>query len=471
MFDPAFEDGRLRLSVAFRYTPESTKIPERFMSIADRVRKLSVLLSATTVVGAALVSSMTAQDAKKKPDWKDPAEYDLYKPITQTQDPKIWLDSLDKWTKQYPQSELAEVRRQLYLETYRELNRPREAFNAAVEVLRDNPNSLFALSTIVGLIYQLMPVAPADLDMAQRATTNILANPDLVYSKENRPNEMTDADVAKAKPEMLIVAQKTAGWIDWTRKDFARAEVEFGKALALDPKQGQVSYWLADAMLEQNKGNPEKQPVALYYFARAAAYDGPGSMPANDRKKLTAYLNTAYVKYHGSDEGLAALLASAKASAEAPAGFTIKSAAQIEKEKIEAEQMFDKTHPERALWKDLKAALTDPAGDTYFETKMKDALVPRLKGKLVAMSPALKPKELILAIENPAGDVTLKLDGALPGKMEPGDEISFEGIARSYTKDPFMVTFDAEKAKLSGWTGKNESLKKSLRTKKTTTPE
>jgi tetratricopeptide (TPR) repeat protein len=471
MFDPAFEDGRLRLSVAFRYTPESTKIPERFMSIADRVRKLSVLLSATTVVGAALVSSMTAQDAKKKPDWKDPAEYDLYKPITQTQDPKIWLDSLDKWTKQYPQSELAEVRRQLYLETYRELNRPREAFNAAVEVLRDNPNSLFALSTIVGLIYQLMPVAPADLDMAQRATTNILANPDLVYSKENRPNEMTDADVAKAKPEMLIVAQKTAGWIDWTRKDFARAEVEFGKALALDPKQGQVSYWLADAMLEQNKSNPEKQPVALYYFARAAAYDGPGSMPANDRKKLTAYLNTAYVKYHGSDEGLAALLASAKASAEAPAGFTIKSAAQIEKEKIEAEQMFDKTHPERALWKDLKAALTDPAGDTYFETKMKDALVPRLKGKLVAMSPALKPKELILAIENPAGDVTLKLDGALPGKMEPGDEISFEGIARSYTKDPFMVTFDAEKAKLSGWTGKNESLKKSLRTKKTTTPE
>jgi hypothetical protein len=76
-----------------------------------------------------------------------------------------------------------------------------------------------------------------------------------------------------------------------------------------------------------------------------------------------------------------------------------------------------------------------------------------------------------LAIENSAGDVTLKLDGALPGKMEPGGELEFEGIARSFTKDPFMVTFDTDKAKLSGWTGKNESLKKNSRNKKTTTPE
>src|ERR1700730_14820964 len=102
---------RLRLYFRFRYTPQSTKFQE--------VRRLSVLLktsAATVVIGAALVSSLAAQE-KKKPDWKDPAEYDLYKPITQTQDAKVWLDTLDKWTKQYPQSELAEVRRQLYLET------------------------------------------------------------------------------------------------------------------------------------------------------------------------------------------------------------------------------------------------------------------------------------------------------------------------------------------------------------------
>ena len=137
------------------------------MSIADSVRRLSVLLNrsaATVVIGAALVSSlMTSLEAqeKKKPDWKDPAEYDLYKPITQTQDPKLWLESLDKWTKQYPQSELADIRRQLYLETYRQLGKTREAFNAAFDVQRDNSNNLFALSTIVGFIYQLTPPSPA----------------------------------------------------------------------------------------------------------------------------------------------------------------------------------------------------------------------------------------------------------------------------------------------------------------------
>jgi tetratricopeptide (TPR) repeat protein len=281
---------------------------------------------------------------------------------------------------------------------------------------------------------------------------------------------MTDADAAKAKPEMRVFAQKTAGWIDWTRKDFARAEVELEKAIALDPKQALASYWLGDAMLEQNKTNPEKQPAALYYFARAASYDGTNCLPAGDRKNLMAYLNTAYVKYHGSDDGLPMLVASAKSFAAPPPGFQIKSAAQIEKERIEAEQAYDKAHPEKALWKDLKAALTAPSGDTYFETNMKDALVPRLKGRLVATTPASKPKELILAIENSAGDVTLKLDGALPGKMEPGGEIEFEGIAKSFSKDPFMVTFETDRTKLSGWTGKSEGLKKIL-SKKTMTPE
>jgi tetratricopeptide (TPR) repeat protein len=426
--------------------------------------------AATVAIGAALVCGLIAQE-KKKPDWKDAAEYDLYKPITQTQDPKLWLDTLDKWTKQYPQSELGDIRRQLYLETYRQLGRTREAFNAAVEVLRDNPNNLFALSTIVGSIYQLTSPSTADLDVAERAATTILANLDGIYAKENRPTEMTDSDAAKAKPEMHVFAQKTAGWIDWTRKDFARAEVELAKAIALDPKQAQVSYWLGDAMLEQNKTNPEKQPVALYYFARAASYEGPNSLPASDRKNLMTYLNTAYVKYHGSDEGLAMLVGSAKSFAAPPPGFQIKSAAQIEKERIEAEQMFDKAHPEKALWKDLKAALTAPSGDAYFETNMRDALVPRLKGKLVAVSPASKPKELILAIENSAGDVTLKLDGPLPGKMEPGGEIEFEGIAKSFSKDPFMVTFETERTKLTGWTGKNDGLRKSLSSKKTILPE
>ena len=83
------------------------------------------------------------------------------------------------------------------------------------------------------------------------------------------------------------------------------------------------------------------------------------------------------------------------------------------------------------------------------------------------MTPAVRPKELVLAIQNPSvADTTLKLDSALPGKMEPGEEIEFDGVAKSYTKEPFMVTFEVEKAKVVGWAGKNELTKKSTVTKK-----
>jgi hypothetical protein len=35
--------------------------------------------------------------------------------------------------------------------------------------------------------------------------------------------------------------------------------------------------------------------------------------------------------------------------------------------------------------------------------------------------------------------------------MEPGAEIGFQGIATAYTASPYMVTFDVEKAKITGW--------------------
>jgi hypothetical protein len=39
--------------------------------------------------------------------------------------------------------------------------------------------------------------------------------------------------------------------------------------------------------------------------------------------------------------------------------------------------------------------------------------------------------------------------------MEAGETLTFEGIAKSFTKDPYMLTMTVEKDKLEGWTGKN----------------
>jgi hypothetical protein len=72
------------------------------------------------------------------------------------------------------------------------------------------------------------------------------------------------------------------------------------------------------------------------------------------------------------------------------------------------------------------------------------------------MTPETKPKQIVLALEQPSvPDVTLVLSETLPGKMEPGEELQFEGVAKAYSRQPFMVTFDTEPDKIAGWTGKN----------------
>lgn len=421
------------------------------------------------VVVLSLAPWLGAQEKKK--EWKDRGEYDLYESITKTQDPNQWLSTIDKWKAQYPQSDYADVRRQLTLETYRALNKPREAFNAATEVLKDNPNNLVALSAIVGYVYSLVPFGAnpltpqqqADLDTSDKAAQQILSNLDAIYSKDNRPPAMTDAQAAQAKPQLKAFAQKTLGYIAMERKDYKRAQTELTKALDLDPNQAQVSFWLGTVMLAQNQTNPELQPAALYEFARSAAYDGTGALPATDRKQVQDYLSKVYAQYHGSADGLDKLMASSKMSALPPAGFALKSKVDMERERIEAEEAAAKANPMLALWKRVKQELQGPDGAAYFENNMKGAALPagvngvtKFKGKIVSMTPETRPKEIVLAIENgTTPDATLKLDSALPGKMDAGSEIEFDGVAESYTKDPFMVTFNVEKSHVEGWAGRN----------------
>ena len=45
------------------------------------------------------------------------------------------------------------------------------------------------------------------------------------------------------------------------------------------------------------------------------------------------------------------------------------------------------------------------------------------------------------------------------GKADPGIEIEFTGVAKEFAKEPFMVTFEVEKAKLTGWPVKDTAPK------------
>lgn len=174
------------------------------------------------------------------------------------------------------------------------------------------------------------------------------------------------------------------------------------------------------------------------------------------RQQVLDYVKKAYKGYHGSDEGFNDLVAMAKAQPAPPADYHIRTAKEIAEEAQKKQEAEDAKDPQLTMWKNLKAQLTGTDGAAYFESSMKGAQVPTFKGKVVKLVPELKPKTVLLALEDgTTADATLKFEMALPGKVDVGTELTFEGVPESYTASPYMVVFNVEADKLHGWTGKN----------------
>jgi len=68
---------------------------------------------------------------------------------------------------------------------------------------------------------------------------------------------------------------------------------------------------------------------------------------------------------------------------------------------------------------------------------------------VVEGKPACRSKELLVALSDGTNaEVSLKLDAALTGKPEAGVEIQWEGVPSAFSKEPFLLTMDTEKAKI-----------------------
>jgi len=431
-----------------------------------------VLLKKTLGTIVAIAALALGQAAQPQKNWKDMAEYDLFMSIQKDANAATRLPNLEKWKSTYPQSEYADVRLKAYLITYQQLMKHREAFDTALEILKTDPNDQASLQEILGYIRALVPQQPnaplspqnkTDLDTAAKTSAYVLSNIDTVYAPDKKPQGVTDAQWTQAKPAMKNFAQWTLGWIAMVEKDSPKAETELSKTLEMDPTNALASQQLATVLLGQQKEHPDKTPLALFEYARAATYDAPpNALPAPQRQQLDAFLTKAYTTYHGSAQGLDQLKAMAKTNALPPAGFKIESVVDIAKKKADEEEAAAKANPMLALWRSIKMELTGDNGPAYYESSVKDAGLPggangvmKFKGKLISTTPETRPKELKLAVENPeVADVTLKLDEPLPGKMDPGGEIEFSGTAKAYSKEPFMLTFEVEKDDISGWTGK-----------------
>jgi tetratricopeptide (TPR) repeat protein len=393
--------------------------------------------------------------AAPQKNWKDRNEYDLYVAIGNEKDPKARLDKLEQWEKGYPKTDWEKERQTLFLTTYAAMNDPKDAVAEAKKMLAEDPKDFTALYYTMLFTQALygQNQSPDVLEQGDTAAKAILANID------TPPPNVTADQWAKLRPDLEQLAHVNLGFIAMQRMNWEGAEGEFQKALMLNPNNAQVDYWMGTVIASQKK--LDKLPAAMFYFARAATYTGQGALPPAAQQTAMTYVQKQYKNFHGSDEGFNDLVAAAKASPTPPAGFSIKNANEIAQSQAANEEEYNKSHPAEALWASLKMALTAPDGESYFNM-MKGSKVPTLKGRVIKLEPAVKPKTILLAMEDKTNnttmaDATLKFEMPLAGKVDEGTELTFEGVAESYTANPFMIVFTVEKDDLHGWTGKNEA--------------
>jgi hypothetical protein len=95
------------------------------------------------------------------------------------------------------------------------------------------------------------------------------------------------------------------------------------------------------------------------------------------------------------------------------------------------------------LWRKIRSALMAPEGDKFFQ-QIKDGVPPNMFAGKVVSQPS--PKTLIVNVDNPAGDATLKLDSPLKS-IDPGTLVYFNGAVDSYVKEPYMLTLRGDECR------------------------
>jgi tetratricopeptide (TPR) repeat protein len=400
------------------------------------------------------VPVLRAQDAAAPAkNWKDRAEYDLYVSISQATDPAKRLELLNQWQDKYPTSDYIKERLQFFVATAAQAGQPLKAVDYAKQLLKIDPKdftSLYYLAFYGPVAYAPKgnpPVPPtadqiADVELGAHG---VIDNIDTAFdAKKKEASKMTDEQWTKAKNTTLAVAHNALGWADSVKKDYADAESEDKTSIGLNPENGQTAYALAGVLLAD-----KKYQDALFYYARAAAYDGPGALPPAGRPQVLAYFNKIYAQYHGGPDGADAVLATAKANAVPPADFKIVSTAdKANQESGELQKKLD-ANPGLKMWYAIQQSLIGDQGQSYFDANVKDAGIPGgandikyFKGTVISMDPADKPTKIILGVFDPTKpDATLTFEDPVTSPVKAGDVLEFSGVADSFVKEPYMLVF------------------------------
>ena len=254
------------------------------------------------------------------------------------------------------------------------------------------------------------------------------------------------AEWTKMRTTSEMQAHALLAYAAMKKNDDATAEAEYRHVLTIDPTQAGTSYQFGALLIHEMavSKNFARFPEALYQLARSLAVTGPNALPTAGRDAATKALKTNYVNYHGDTSGMDGLIAQAAGSVFPPDNFQLLSAPQIANQEQQEHDAWAQQHPDLNIWETIKDTL-DQQGDAYFSAGLKGVGLPptadykgpdMFKGTVVSVP---SPKQILVSIDNAAGDAILKLDETLKGDLPPGTELHFKGVVDAWTKSPSYI--------------------------------
>jgi hypothetical protein len=450
------------LKSQFPKIPKERSMKKILVMVVLGVAALASAQSATQPAQGQPAASPAAApqgQAAAAPVIKDPAEYNAYVGAVQQQakDPAATISGLEAFVTQYPNSVMKNQALEILMGLYQQTGNQQKTLDTATKLVQADPNNVRALTLLA--YFDRMKAQGGDPNAKQLiADAKKYAQQGLdALPKFTKPDGTSDADFDKMKNQMTGIFDSAIGLSDLTdastatspddkKKDYDDAIKNLKVAADGNPTDFSIVYPLALAYLTPTDPKTPLDPAnainGIWYASRAAAI-----APAQAQAQIEKYARSQYIKYHGGDDGWTDVLAQAKANPAQPAGFTIKPAPSPADQ---AHAMVGATAPEKmdfATWEFVLTNGSQADQDTVWNA---------IKGKAVQMNGTVistTPTEFQIAgssddIDAKKADITLKFEDAIPAKMIPKDNSSFDfqGEPASYTPNPFMMVM--EKGKL-----------------------
>jgi uncharacterized caspase-like protein len=327
---------------------------------------------------------------------KDAAEYALFTQARQdVHNPAKQIEDLTIWAQKYPDSEYKDVRTGMMVQAYSQVQPPNpvkvlelagQLMARDLKTVFDDPKTaqgqtlqfFYAVANAAGTAGSVALPNPtaAQVELGWTAARWLKQQTPAYFAAANRPATTSEADWAKARAQIDESVDATSlaltvfpGLAVLRKNPKVPAECRdiaqplFERALRDFPNNAFAAYQLGKALQCQQQVSPETVFAAVYEYERAVAMDPKLGGAAPDPNEILAFADRTYVQVHGSTEGLDELKQLVKRSALPPAGFRIKTPAEVAAASHVAAAV---AKPQRGATPTPTVARPAPSGTRYF---------------------------------------------------------------------------------------------------------